>query len=63
MKVQAKTTIKVLYNDKMITTFEKGKEYNARKREYFGYSVENELKENNLFCDEAFSKNFKILLE
>lgn len=61
MKVQAKSTIKVLYNDEIVTIFEKGKTYSARKREDFGYSVTNELKENNLFCDEAFSSNFKII--
>ena len=61
MKVQARSTIKVLYFNELKITFEKDKIYNAEKFNDLGYIVINEFKENNLYSNEAFSYNFKII--
>ena len=63
MKVQAKTTIKVLHNEELETIFIKDKTYNANENIDlgWGYTVTDELGQKNLYCDDAFNSAFRII--
>jgi hypothetical protein len=63
MKVQAKTTIKIVQDEEIKTIFIENKIYNAYKEKNISWAffVIDELGKTDIYNTDSFNKNFKII--